>query len=606
MFNKQFLFFAVLILIGSTFLYTVRFDNFLFIQSGTYIQLVFSILAIPAGLWLVFYKNNKSRFVKIDITDLILFFFAGYILITYLFSKAYNRLLNPITSFIVWIGIYIIVKQAIKTDKESKAKILFYLFSFTACFQIVYAILQYLDILPCLFYHRYGGSFGNSGDLASFLTVTYSVTFGLLFLEKSRRRRILLITIILLHLFLIVISVARTAWIAVLVSTLFLVLNTRFFKKVWAKTLVKLRSKKWIIPVIIIGIFLFVGLAAWKMYGIKSSSANGRLFIWKTCIQAIKEKPLFGHGYESFLTVQRNAQIDYFASHPEDMKNGMLAANSAFAFNDFLQFTVEYGIFGLILLLGIFALLFRKVKPPGYSGHEIVLTVQAAVVSIFVCALFSYPLQNQTIMLLFVTLLAIRSSYDDTILQFTLKPALKIPILIVFIGLNLFLLNFNIRKIENGLKWKKAHALSQKNPEKAYEIYSEIHGFMDHDRSFISNYGSVFYNLKEYDKLVEYYEKCGYLCTSSDILQMVGDSYDKLENYPKAEEYYRKASDMIPHLFVPRYKLFKLYLKTGEVEKANEEAIKIKDMKIKVYSDKVKFIKTEVNEYLYNLTITDE
>jgi hypothetical protein len=285
MFNKQFHFFAVLILTVSTFLYTVCFDNFLFIQTGTYFQLAFPILAIPAGLWLVFYKKNKPRFVKIDITDLILLIFSGYIFVSFLFSKPYNHLLNPIISFVVWGGVYVIVKQAIQMDKNSKARTLFYLFSFMACLQIVYAILQYMDILPGLFYHRYGGSFGNSGGLANFLTVTYSVTLGLLFLEKNKLRKIVLIIILLFHLFLIAVSVARTAWIAVLVSTLFLAFNTSSFKNVWAKTLSMLRLKKWIIPVIIIGIFLIAGFVAWKMYEIKSSSANGRLFIWKTCIQ---------------------------------------------------------------------------------------------------------------------------------------------------------------------------------------------------------------------------------------------------------------------------------------------------------------------------------
>jgi tetratricopeptide (TPR) repeat protein len=204
-------------------------------------------------------------------------------------------------------------------------------------------------------------------------------------------------------------------------------------------------------------------------------------------------------------------------------------------------------------------------------------------------------------MLLFVTFLAISSAYDTRcILSFQLARKLKVPALIVLLGLSLLVLNFNIRKIENGLKWKQAHALSQSDPEKAFKIYSQIHDFMDHDRSFISNYGSIFYSLKKYDKLVEYYEKFGYLCTSSDILLMVGESYEKLENYAKAEAYYRKATNLIPHLFVPRYRLFKLYLRKGLVEKANLEAEKIRDLPIKVYSDAVKGIKTEVNEYLYN------
>jgi O-antigen ligase len=601
MFNKQFFILALLFVIASSFSHTAKIENFLFIQLATYIQLTISLLAAFVVIYLFLLKRSHSYLININPTDFIVLFLTGYVLIVFQLSRDYNYLYNPIIMFMIWGTLYFLIKRVVHADRTIKVKSLLYLFSLVGCFQIFYASLQYLDILPELFYHRYGGSFGNSGDLANFLAVTWSVSLGLFLWRRNNLRKWLLGVILLLHLFLLVISVARTAWIAVLVSTLYLLLTTSWVKNRVGKIHNYLRQKKWIIISLFLGFLTLMTFAGWKMYAMKSLSADGRLFIWQTCIQLIKEKPLFGHGYESFLTVQRNAQIEYFATHPEDLETGMLAANSSFAFNDFLQFAIEYGIVGLLLLITIFLLPFRKVTTTTDTDRQIVLTIRAAFIVLFVCALFSYPLQNQTIILLFVTFLAISSAYDTRcILSFKLTQKVKVPALIVFLGLSLLLLNFNIRKIENGLKWKQAHALSKSESEKAFELYSEIHDFMDHDRSFITNYGSIFYSLKEYDKLVEYYEKFGYLCTSSDILLMVGESYEKLENYDKAEAYYRKATNLIPHLFVPRYRLFKLYLRQGLDEKANIEAKKIRDLPIKVYSDKVKGIKTEVNEYLYN------
>ncbi len=600
--KKEFVFYVLLLIVYlSSFLNTLFANNYLFIQSNTYVQL--SVALVSFFIFLFSIVSSKKIVFPKDFRchDVAILFLISFFAIRYLFSTAFNHLNGQLITLVACAFFYIILNNFIDNNKTQKIKILFFFISLIGCFQIFYAILQLIGLLPVLFNFKFGGSFGNPGDLANFLAVTWSVNLLLFIWERNNWRKWLLGVIILLHLFLLVISVARTAWIAVFVSTLFLLLNTNWVKRSLERAHSILKHKKWVKLLIIVGFVLLTAIVGWRMYEMKSSSADGRLFIWKTCIQLIKEKPLFGHGYESFLTVQRNTQIEYFANHPDDIKKGMLAANCSFAFNDFLQFTVEYGMVGLLLLLTIFLLPFRRITTKTDTEKQIIVTTRAVFIAIFICALFSYPLQNQTIMLLFVTFFAISSSYDNTpILSFPLTRKVKVPALMVFLGLSLLLLNFNIQKIENGLKWKKAHALSQSEPEKAFNIYSEIHDFMDHDRSFISNYGSIFYSLKKYDKLVEYYEKFGYLCTSSDILLMVGESYEKLENYSKAETYYRKASNLIPHLFVPRYRLLKLYLKQGLDEKAKLEAEKIRVLPIKVYSDKVKGIKTEVNEYLYN------
>jgi O-antigen polymerase len=79
---------------------------------------------------------------------------------------------------------------------------------------------------------------------------------------------------------------------------------------------------------------------------------------------------------------------------------------------------------------------------------------------------------------------------------------------------------------------------------------------------------------------------------------ILGMSYEEEKNYRKAEENYRNASYLMPHLFVPKYDLFRLYINTRQLDKAHIVALEIRSMKIKVFSDAVKDIKTEVNKYL--------
>ena len=551
----------------------------------------------------MFKKNTREeRPIKIKQIDSVTIILLLYFTFRFFFNANYRILFDPILLIITFSIFYVLLRTNLSNHNQKSIIKIFYILSLTGIFQIIYSILQYYDITTTLFGYKFGGTFGNPGDLANFLALTYSITLGLLYIEKRKRRKILLGIILALHVFLIVISFARTAWLATIASSIFILAINLKTAPLWLKIKSTFVKKKWLVPLILLSAITVLGFGGWKIYELKSASANGRLFIWQLCIQLIGEKPLFGHGYESFISVLRQAQISYFTLHPHDLKNGMLAANTVFAFNDFLQFAVEYGILGGLLLLSPFILPFRKIKLKNNSDKKILSIIRGFFIALFVCSMFSYPLQNQTIVIFLVIFLAIYSSLvQHTIFQFSFSPRLKIPLLSVLILACLFLAHFNYKKIVDGLKWKKASNLLSTNPQKAAENYNSIYNFMRHDQSFISNYGSVFFKTGEYQKLVDYYEQYGYLNPSTDIFKMVGESYEKLEDYPKAEVYYRKASNLIPHLFVPRYKLFKLYLKMGEDEKALSEAEEISELKIKVYSDIVKNIKTEVNEYLFNL-----
>ena len=304
----------------------------------------------------------------------------------------------------------------------------------------------------------------------------------------------------------------------------------------------------------------------YKLYSLKTTSADGRVFIWKLCTNLVYERPIFGHGYESFLTKIHEVQIDYFKNNPSDIKNGLLAGNPAFAFNDYLQFTVEYGIIALVILLYI---IYKTISFKGHIKTETRLTLltisRVTILAILICMLFSYPLQNPTIIICFFILLAMVSSFDEKIiLKFELKRKYVLLGSFVLFTFTILLFVHASNSIVNGLKWKKAFADSEKNTGNYVAEYDKLFKPLKHDRSFIMNYGSILYKSGNYEKCINIYEKYGYLCLSSDMYLMLGESYEKIKNYTKAEENYKNASYSIPHLFFPKYRLFKLYDLTGQ------------------------------------------
>lgn len=106
---------------------------------------------------------------------------------------------------------------------------------------------------------------------------------------------------------------------------------------------------------IIIGLlipFLLIGIVSnHKRMDKKSIETEARLFLWQSGVSVIKEKPIFGYGIsdaqEAFDIARRKYQTEEFR-----------VANAHYkhldCHNQFLQTTMEFGIFGLLILLFLY------------------------------------------------------------------------------------------------------------------------------------------------------------------------------------------------------------------------------------------------------------
>jgi O-antigen polymerase len=596
---------AVTILISlillSTIVSSINFTNYTFIHTVSYVDLTFGIGFI---LFLLIYWSHHKGYaitqIKICQSDVLIFLMASYILISFAVSSKYNMLLESIMLWATAISIYYIVRVFINIDNPSGIKGLFYIMTVFGLSEALYGIIQYFGFLPNLFPFKFGGSFGNPGDLANLIVISFTISLSLFFLETRKFLKIILLFAVLIQISVVALSLARTAWIACIVSGLATVI---YFKdpewkiKTWLQRAMRYKIRLCVIILILVAIII-EGTS--KIYYLKSSSADGRLFIWKLSYELIHQRPLFGHGYNSFITQQHLAQVDFFKQHPEDTKHGWLASETVFAFNDFFQIGVEYGCCTLLIFFLLFFKIFGfKMQNSKDENNAYLFTGRITLVAIIICMLFSYPLQNPSILFCFFSIIALVSVFDQKpVITLSInKIVLYIATLIVVILL-VFQSFYGYQTIKYGLKWKKAIYELNSQPQLSLKECNEIYNLMRHDRSFGINYGSVLYQMGKYDSCIEYYEKYGYLCPTSDIYLILGDSYEQNQNYTKAIENYEDASFLMPHKFTPKYDLFKIYLKTKQDEKARSTALEIKNMRIKVYSETVRAIKTEANEYL--------
>ena len=100
-------------------------------------------------------------------------------------------------------------------------------------------------------------------------------------------------------------------------------------------------------------------------------------------------------------------QENYFVGGGNEVER-MLADETLYAFNDFLRIGVEQGIFGLLFIVVLLYLVFRRNKMGGCCTKEIHV-IRGVLLAWLVFSLFSYPssqLQTKAICIVFIGMLS--------------------------------------------------------------------------------------------------------------------------------------------------------------------------------------------------------
>ena len=87
---------------------------------------------------------------------------------------------------------------------------------------------------------------------------------------------------------------------------------------------------------------------------------------------------------------------------------------------------------------------------------------------------------------------------------------------------------------------------------------------------------------------------------SSDPMfyNLTGINYQLMKDYAVAESYFMKSTHLVPNRLYPHYLLMKLYVETGEDEKAREAAATVLTKEPKVQSTAVKEMREEATKII--------
>lgn len=457
-------------------------------------------------------------------------------------------------------------------------KFLFAILASLALILSLWGLGQFTGLLP-----SYNGSFVVTGPFdnpagvsASLVLLVPFPLYGCL----QKKYRVIAIIAVCLVVTVIILSRARTAVLAtVLIFILFFI------------QLLKERNFR-LLPVHYTAISISCLLLVAGLFFMKKDSANGRLLIWQCSGQLITRKPVFGYGGHGFTANYMNRQAAYFAKNP-DSKYATLADNVRHPFNEFLKWTANYGITGLCLTL---LLVIIPLRVSRRKDSLELSCIRLSLLSIGVCALFSYPFNYPFIQLMTAVFLAFVLADDHWSGLTVPNGYLPKGIAILF---SLGFLSASAYQAFYEREWYKiAHRSLRDETRQMLPRYKSLYTHLRHKDLFLYNYAAELNVAEHYKESQQIARECDNIWADYDLQMLMADNCRQLQQYGEAESYLEKAAAMCPVKFMPLYQLTGLYMETGRKEEARVLAQKILDKKIKIPSPVINSIKNKMRSLL--------
>ena len=434
------------------------------------------------------------------------------------------------------------------------------------------------------------GSFYNPGPYSGYLAMIFPLCLyeWLNLREKMERTWVeqgeyyMALGVMLLILCVLPAGMSRSAWIATAISGVWVY----GIHASWGSKLKEIRKRyKRKVGLACIAGGVIIIMIGYALFQLKATSANGRLFMWKVSTLAIAESPVIGHGIGNFVLVYGRAQEDYFANGEYSETEELVAGSPEYAFNEYLQVAVEYGIPFLLVVSLVIGFSLWKGSSEGRIG------LCGGVISVLVFAFSSYPMQIPGFAVTFYFLLAACAIGRSRI------------ILLLFMSMMVLLgaYYWKNNQYDACKDWHRGKMLYNIGAyQSAKEDYEKLYPELVNRGAFLFEYGYSLHKLKEYDNSTRILEKAMTHSNDPMILNIIGKNYQATGDYEKAEEYLLRSTHRLPGRIYPYYLLAKLYAepKYRQLEKLKYAAEIVLTKEPKVQSTAVKEMREEVKKLL--------
>ncbi|WP_308765128.1 O-antigen ligase family protein [uncultured Bacteroides sp.] len=437
------------------------------------------------------------------------------------------------------------------------------------------------------------GSFFNPGPYSGYLAMVFPLCLNEWLALKSKKNKrwteeagcYIALAAMLLIICVLPSGMSRSAWLAAAISGLWIYGMHRNWRSMLNNFWIKdKRRVLWIASISFVVLFLLLGAA----FYLKKDSANGRLFMWKISLSAIADKPLLGHGRGSFSATYGAFQEAYFSRGDFSPQEELVAGSPEYAFNEYLQIAVEWGIPMLLcIVLALAFCLWFGVK----NGQ---LSACGGVISLMVFSFSSYPLQYPAfvISLLFLLMACLIANSRKWIL-------LVFAIVMGGLGSSLWCND----KSEACREWANARIFYLSgNLKEAQKDYERLYPLLRNRATFLFEYGHCLHKQKKYEASNVILKEAATCSCDPMILNIIGKNYQQMGEYVEAEKFLIRSTHLLPGRIYPYYLLAKLY---AEPEFYNSDKLRqsveiVLTKEPKVQSTAVKQMREEARKLLGN------
>ena len=439
------------------------------------------------------------------------------------------------------------------------------------------------------------GSFYNPGPYMGYLAVITPLALHLFLNEAKSKIQTYLQkglggTTLVAVLLVLPAGMSRASWLAVLLGCSIVAGSYYARKHDWQSFYNKYKQK--------IRLFGLLGLSLFFLfligiYFMKKDSADGRLLMWKVSGQVIKSNP-WGVGIGNFSGAYGDAQAAYFANGEASATEEYVAGNPEYAFNEYLQIIIESGIIAFLLFITMLVLAFRN----GFKQKESGIVGSLAAFLVF--AAFSYPFSILPSGIVFVCLLAATSPPSPLPKregELLTRDFRSIAILTACLSFTVYI-NIHAYPYYQAYKtWNKNriyyHASMYKDVAKEYE---KIYPYLKDQVGFLFEYAQSLSKSQQYGKSNEVLSRAIQISCDPMLYNIMGKNHQSKREYKEAESAFLKATHIVPNRLYPHYLLAKLYMETGEKEKAIHTAEIVLTKEPKVMSRAVEEMREEMRE----------
>ncbi|MCX7705789.1 MAG: O-antigen ligase family protein [bacterium] len=479
----------------------------------------------------------------------------------------------------------------------------------------LYGILQHfgLDFLQWEIKNSALSTFGRRNFAGEYLVLILPWALMLLLITKKFHRLFFALTfiILMLHLFL---TFTRASWIGFIFSmlvVLFLILKFRLVPGIIKIALV---------------FFIFFGIfkSHAGVFQFEPGTVKSRILIWKTCIELIKNRPIFGHGTGNF-------EIAYYKIAAES-RDVLIPPNLRVdkAHNDFLEIAVETGIIGLALFLFFIFTIYKMawsiftIRNNRQPEKFVSIFAISSISGILVNSLASFPLQNTVGCFFFFLNCGILSRMYFTVLeQKAVEKKFNYPGIaflcmasicaVIVFSFAVLYSSYALEKsrritravIRSGdpVLWLVAEMYAKNavsyNPfniksyfhlgklylvagqlDSAYDNFIKALKFNPYSEQILLNLGIVEQRRKKFPDAERYFLKAYSISRNNpEILKSIGLFYLETQNYEKAIKFLTKAHELTPDDNAILIALAKAYENTGNTQREKELRKKIESIK---------------------------